>query len=162
MFCIAMKTASGEAETYKVSDLTFDLDWYEEQYSAASVNGYNVTHGFSRTLDCSLSSSSLYYALPNDGSTWEVYGTVYLFERGIGDPDGVKFKQFHETKTTTGTFNGVSIRNAVNAANSANTSASQAKTSADAAHIDAQNAANRTWYNGNESAYWAYYGKVRA
>ena len=31
-----------------------------------------------------------------------------------------------------------------------------AKELADAAHTDAQNAANRTWYNGNESAYWAY------
>ncbi|MTI84377.1 MAG: hypothetical protein FH756_10830 [Firmicutes bacterium] len=45
---------------------------------------------------------------------------------------------------------------------STKTAAESAKASADAAHTDAQNAANRTWYNGNESAYWAYYGKVRA
>ncbi|MTI85652.1 MAG: hypothetical protein FH756_17580 [Firmicutes bacterium] len=37
---------------------------------------------------------------------------------------------------------------AIDAKNAANS----AKASADAAHMDAQNAANRTWYNGNESA----------
>ncbi len=44
----------------------------------------------------------------------------------------------------------------------AKNAANSAKASADAAHSDAENAAARTWYNGNESAYWAYYGYARA
>ncbi|NPV89606.1 MAG: hypothetical protein HPY50_02365 [Firmicutes bacterium] len=106
--------------------------------SPISAVGYNKTHGFTMSLPCSVRFSGsgsrpayFDYTLPDDGSTWVVTGTWAVctnYSDGIGamQPTYIGYGSFTETKTTTGTFTGVSIQQAVSAAQQAKTSADEA------------------------------------
>jgi hypothetical protein len=137
------------------------------------VSGYNKTHGFSRQLDAwwhyeGNRNYDIAFNLPDDGSTWIVTASCVEYNRELVDGDYVLSKPtYHHSEiviNTQGTFTGVSVGQAVNAANAAKTAAQNAKSSADAAHSDAQVAANRTYYSGKSSARWGYdnYNKIAA
>jgi len=111
-----------------------------------NVTGYNKTHGIYKTLNFwaeqyQKSSRSnyywrIYFELPDDGSEWEVFGQGFrpYYREEYTDGDRVYYHEkadpcsFHLTINTPGSFSGVSIGQAVTAANSAKTSADSAKT----------------------------------
>lgn len=162
IFGVAIAITPAHAATYSQLMGTGRPELY--QYCPMQVSGYNITQGFSQVLPSSYSFSGggddrqhfINFTLPNDGSTWAVVGmyslTTHTFDPlNGGYSTATTYGTFNQTITTPGTFTGVSIGQAVNAANSASTYASQAKTSADnasaqaaAANTAATNAASNT------------------
>lgn len=114
-----------------------------------NVTGYNKTHGIFRSLNYwaetyQPSSRSSYYwriyfELPDDGSEWEIFGQGFMpyyvqeywddFDRVYNHSEADPCS-FHVTINTPGSFSGVSIGQAVNAAQSARTAANNAQTAA--------------------------------
>ena len=92
--------------------------------------------------------------VPDDGSTWEIVCGVSLEEMYKSsydtNPTHGESKFIHNIATinTPGTFTGVSIGQAVTAAQGAKTSGDAAKISADTAATRAQTSVNQTWYTG--------------
>ncbi|MFZ5632145.1 MAG: hypothetical protein ACOY40_04795 [Bacillota bacterium] len=114
-------------------------------YTVSNINivGFNISQGFSQQVAANVSMTwksgsgggwydiYLNYTLPDDGSTWKITGGITLY----GAESSYFFYKVDTTQTTPGTFTGISIGQAVNAANSA-------KISADAANINALGACN--------------------
>jgi len=160
MLCIVVKEIPAEAAKYKVIMIE-EMEYDSLNESSMIISGYNVTHGFTKLLDGHFTTdwydneAYIYvnYVLPDDGSTWEVDGSIFIYNRShSGGVNNSRYGHFHETVTTPGTFTGVSIGQAVSAANNAKKSADSAKSSADSAKSEATaaknnsaTAANRAW-----------------
>ncbi|WP_031516842.1 hypothetical protein [Desulfofalx alkaliphila] len=144
----AFSPSKGEASTTytdHIGALVNSYSRYSHMPLSVNVMGFNVTHGFSMPLNvntyCSGSDPRnvyIEYDLPNDGSQWRVLGTLVYGRMTLADsPRALNSAQSLDVnilRTTPGTFSGVSIGQAVNAANAA-------KSSADTA-------AARVWYSG--------------
>jgi len=147
---------------------------WNTELSSINIEGINKTQGTSQNLGGTLSSTYLdgsrrnfyyNYTLPNDGSAWDISGSVTLSTTGSfynsetgNTSTNTTFicVNIYDTKTTPGTFTGYSPKTATDAANAANTAAGQAataannaktaadsaKTSADTAAANAQSALN--------------------
>lgn len=124
-------------------------------YSTAAINvaGFNISQGFSQQIPAHVSSTYssgnggryrfyLNYTLPDDGSTWKIAGGVSIAQVSSpiepSDPTsilGYIFYKIDAANTTPGNYTGVSIGQAVSAANAA-------KSAADAAGLNSLNAYN--------------------
>ena len=108
------------------------------------LTGNNLTHTFSQSIPGSVIIGEhdfgkipyfyLNYTVPDDGSTWQVAGSVQIMSYDLyGGYIQTFSKSINSTVTTTGTFTGYSLKTATDAANAANLTAGQAKSSADLA-----------------------------
>jgi len=129
---------------YSFDELIADFPKSSE-VSSLIVFGYNETHGILRQLDAwqEYYSSGRYYIkfkLPDDGSKWAVTASI---ARGGDGNGGAYFETYKRQKivNTPGTFTGVSIKQALDAANSAKAEATAAKNSASTAASNATTAA---------------------
>lgn len=140
-------------------------DYGGPEILALDIIGYNESQGFAAPVyaDVRVLKDGLYYKayldynLPDDGSLWSVIGRAIIGCNSCYDNNGECYLTtidcpFDLSVTTSGSFSGVSVRQAVDAANTAASNASAAKTSADAAKSEAtaaKNAANtaaeRVW-----------------
>lgn len=158
-FCVVLgfgKDAFAADYSCYVGQFATNYSRYRYYPSAVNVIGYNETQGFTKSIPGTLShitqsGNYLYYfnyTLPDDGSLWRVQGSVSFF---VGYTLGGEPTTYHmqhmpidTAVTTPGTFSGVSVGQAVTAANSA-------KASADLASNNALNAYNSV-NNANGSA----------
>ena len=144
---LSLMTGIANAQTYTKTLGTWDLGNSSNASPISSdIMGYNITHGFAMPIEHYLWADEINrnkdifemyirYTLPDDGSRWVVKGNV-MFSTGTNTRQ--KNYQISETHNTPGTFTGVSIGRAVNAAN-------DAKSSADAAKNAASTASSRVW-----------------
>ncbi|MCL5058656.1 MAG: hypothetical protein M1130_11845 [Actinobacteria bacterium] len=159
LLCFA-PSAFAASYTYYLGDCYGNYNRRSYTVSNIDLMGLNKTHGFTQkiigTVSSTLSSNyyhfTLTYNLPDDGSTWQIVGSVNMVSYEYSTEGYVAMNFFampvNDTKNTSGTFTGVSIKTATDAANAANTAAGQAKISADTASTRALNAYNSV-YNAN-------------
>lgn len=132
-------------------------------YSVSDIDllGFNKTHGFTQKILGTISKShgsgsggrdnlTLNYTVPDDGSTWQIVGTIQVlaaysdYEGGLAGSSICDLVNVNQTVTTFGTFTGVSIGQAVNAANAASIAASNAATNASNAYNSVNNSNGNT------------------
>lgn len=153
MFCFA-QNAYAANYSYDLGRYYSNYGFYSYAVSDIDLIGINKTHGFTQKIlgTAGLDRSGNYwygtltYSVPDDGSTWQIIGSVQIYVF-VSNPEGISREGFaqlvniDQTRITSGTFTGVSIGQAVNAANTANTAAGQARTAANNANTAATNAA---------------------
>jgi hypothetical protein len=159
IFLLLCHAPCSHAASYSYSLGQYPTNYGMVSYSVSDIDllGFNKTQGFTQKILGTTSTSyvsgnggrqslTLNYTVPDDGSTWQIVGTVQVlqfysdYEGGFAGSSICALVNVDQTVTTSGTYTGVSIGQAVNAANAASSAAGQALTAANIANTAAASA----------------------